>query len=186
MPYRRTFTAILTCILLISLSPSVFASTSAPSDKRIIALAVHLDIPKQDWPGLNSLNDKIIETFVTKLNTVVVNQVISGSGVMEKLKEFGVDSLESVEAGRLTDYGRKNNISYIIMFSLRASDFSYSLKAFDVAKGSFLYDGASQSAPAKASSWSLSDLTLSPTQLFMKRIVPALDEQLTALLKLIN
>lgn len=183
---RRCFSALLALLLLMSITLSVFASTAPEPSKRFIALAVYVETPKQDWPGFSSLNDKIIETIVAKLNSLVVNQIISGSGVIDKLKEYGIESLDSVEPRRLASYGRQNNISYIVMFSLRTSDFSYSLKAFDVAKSSFLYDGASQTVQPQTASWSLSDFTISPTQLFMKKVAPALDGQLTALLQLIK
>ena len=185
MQHRRIAVMLALCLVL-SFSSVIYAASPLPTSNRIIALAVHVETPKQEWPGLSGLREKIIETVVAKLSTMVINQIISGSGVMEKLQEFGVDNLESVDASRLAEYGRQNNISYIVMFSLRTSDFSYSLKGFDVSKGSFLYDGASQAAPAQTSSWSLSDLTLSPTQLFMKKVVPVLDGQLTALLKLFD
>lgn len=181
---HMTITLLLLLSLYTILGPASALAAEAP-EKRTIALAVHLDDPKRDWPGFSGLQDKIIETLLTKLNSMVVNQIISGTGVMEKLKEYGVENLESADVQQLRRYGRQNNIGYIILFTLRPGDLSYNLKAFDVAKGSFLYDGTAVQ-PKEDNSWSLGDLALSPTQFFMKKVVPTLDTQLTALLKVMN
>lgn len=181
--YRRTVLLFLLLSTLWIAAGSAWAAPEPPS-KRIIALAVHIENPKRDWPGLSSLNDKIIETIINKISSMLVDEILSGTGVMDKLNEFGIDNLDSADPNRLTAYGRQNNISYIILFNLRTADLSYSLKAFDVAKASFLYDGAQTPPPEPDSGWSFSDL--SPTHFFMKRVVPSLDAQLTAMLKLMS
>lgn len=185
MPYRR-IAAITIMLLILPLTGIVLSSASIPA-KRFVALAVHIDLPKRELTGLSSLNEMIAETIAIRLRSMLVEQVITGSGVIEKLKEYGVDNLESAEKGSLSSYGRQNNIGYIVLFSLSASDFKYSLKAFDVDKGEFLYDGAKTSqTPVESQSWSLSDISLSPTELFMKKVAPALDGQLSELLKLLR
>lgn len=186
MPYRFSVMALI-ILLVLAISGQALATDEASPVKRFIALAVHIDTPKQEWTGLSSLNEKIADVIAVKLRSMLVEQIISGSGVVAKLKEFGVDNLESAEPGRLSAYGRQNNISYIVLFSLRTSDFSYSLKAFDVGKGEFLYDGAQPSqTPIESQNWSLSDVSLSPSELFMKRLAPALDGQLSELLKILR
>lgn len=186
LTYHRSISLIIVLLILCFSISLAQASTPEPPAKRIVALAVHLDTPKQDWPGLSNLKEEIIEIMVAKLSSMVVNQIVSGTGVMETLKDFGIENLDNAEPSRLTAYGRANAISYIVLFSLRTSDFSYSLKAFDVTKSAFLYDGANIPVPTRESSWSFSDLTLSPAQFFMKKVVPTLDGQLTELRNLFN
>ena len=186
LTYYRSISLIAALLILCFSIGLVQASPPEPPAKRIIAVAVHLDTPKQDWPGLSNLKEEIIATMVAKLSSMVVNQIVAGTGVMETLKEFGIENLDTAEPSRLIAYGRANAISYIVLLSLRTSDFSYSLKAFDVTKGTFLYDGANVPVPSHESSWSFSDIALSPTQFFMKKVVPTLDGQLTELRELFN
>ena len=185
---RMLFVLIIFCLTATSLA--LANPLDSLMSKRIIAFAVYIDNPETKWPGMDTLKDKLVETIISKLNSMIANQIISGAGVLDGLKKYGVENLASADAAALHQYGRENNIAYVVLFALKTTNWAFHMKVYDVDKAVFAYDGQAKSQevkpPQSESSWGFGEFASSPTQYFMKKIAPALDEQLNQLVKLLK
>ncbi len=157
--FKKSF--IVFIILLLWTTPCL-AGQSALTPGPFVAVAVHIDTAGKNILGSDLLEAGINRLIQTKFSLVMMDgMVLSGSSVLRDLKKSGITDFTTAEPSKLKSYGRENELSYILLFTLHPLDISADIKAFDVDKGDYVI-GKKITQPKEAESGSgLMDTMLS-------------------------
>ncbi|WP_371368868.1 hypothetical protein SRRS_22730 [Sporomusa rhizae] len=130
---------IICLILLLMLTTPCFAGQSSIVTSSFVAVAVHIDTANKDIIGVDLLEAGINKFIQYKSSLVMMDgMILSGSSVLRELKKAGIDDFSNPNPTKLQDFGKINDVSYVLLLTLYPLDISADIKAFDVSKGDYL------------------------------------------------
>lgn len=128
------------CLMLLLLWTSpCFAGQNSIGASSFVAVAVHIDTADKDIIGIDLLEAGINKLIQYKSSLVLMDgMILSGSSVLRELKKSGIDDFSNHNPTKLQEFGRNNNVSYVLLLTLYPLDISADIRAFDVSKGDYL------------------------------------------------
>lgn len=146
--------SIIICLsILMLLTTPCFASNNAFSPSPILAVAVNIDTDGKNVFGLDFIEAGINRLIQAKFSLVMLDgTVLSGSSVLRDLKKAGIKDFKDAEAARLANFGKENEVPYILLLTLNPMDISADIRAFDVKKGDYIIGKKITQPPAVAES----------------------------------
>lgn len=134
--FKKSF---IICIILLLFTTPCFAGQNTPTPGPLVAVAVHIDTADKSILGADLLEAGINRLIQTKFSLVMMDQmVLSGSSVLRDLKKSGISDFATADPSKLKNFGKDNELSYVLLLTLYPLDISADIKAFDVNKGDYI------------------------------------------------
>lgn len=132
--------SLLICLMVLLLGTTTcFAGQNSVTSSSFVAVAVHIDTADKDIIGVELLESGINKFIQYKSSLVMMDgMILSGSSVLRELKKSGIDDFSTATPIKLQDFGKNNDVAYVLLFTLYPLDISADIKAFDVGKGDYL------------------------------------------------